>query len=191
MTASNFDSKLDDALNRLREGVPAEPAVHDAAEIAGLVSVARQVTVLAPAPPFHLAEGRLDFLNEAERVAAQRSRSRWRWGSIEPRPVWLATIATILLLTGAAFTLMMMSGRLDTQSPTAPSIATPIMSPTYTATPTRMARRSTDGIPLPVVEISIGQLCAPQPEPIPVPVHPVRSTVTSNSELVRSKCLKL
>lgn len=191
MTASNFDSKLDDALNRLGQGVSAEPGVLDVPEIAELVSVARQVTVLAPAPPFHIAEGRLFFLNEAERVVAQRSRSRWRWGSIEPRPIWLASIAVILLLTGAAFTLMMMSGRLDFQSPAVPSIATPIMSPTYTATPTRMARKSTDSIPLPVVEISIGQLCAPQPEPIPAPVQPARSTVTSNSELVRLKCPRL
>ena len=191
MTASNFDSKLDDALNRLGQGVSAEPGVPDMPEIAGLVSVARQVTVLAPAPPFHIAEGRLLFLNEAERVVAQRSRSRWRGGCTPLRPIWLASVPVLLLLTGAAFTLMMMSGRLDTQSPTAPSIATPIMSPTYTATPTRMAYKSTDSIPLPVVEISIGQLCAPQPEPIPAPVHPARSTATSNSELVHLKCLRL
>ncbi len=189
--AGNFETLLDDALNRSREALPTGAEGKEMPEIAGLVALARQVTVLAPAPPFHLAEGRRKFLDEAERVSTQRARRRWGRDLLEPRPAWLVSMAVIVLFAGAAFTLIMMSGMLDNHSPAVPIMATPAMSPTFTATPTRMVRMSPDNMPLPAIQKSQGQLCAPEPKPAPEPVHPAGPTVRSNSELVSYKCLKL
>lgn len=191
MMAGNFETLLDDALNQSGEASPTNTAGQETSEIAGLVSVARQVKVLAPAPPFRLTEGRRKFLDEAERVMAKRAQRRWGRGWLEPRPAWLVSMAVIVLFTGAAFTLIMMSGMLDNHSPSVPIMATPVMSPTYTATPTRMVRMSPDNMPLPTFEKSQGQLCVPEPKPVPEPIRPASSTVRSNSELVSYKCLKL
>lgn len=189
--AGNFETLLDDALNRSRDASPTGTAEQEVPEIAGLVSLARQVTVLAPAPPFHLMEGRRKFLNEADRMMAQRAQHRWGRGWMEPRPVWLISMALIVLFTGAAFTLIMMSGMLDKHSPAVPIMATPVMSPTYTATPTRMVQMSPDNMPFPIIEKSQGQLCAPEPKPAPEPVRSIGSAVRSNSDLVSHRCLKL
>lgn len=189
--ASNFENLLDDALNQSIDISPTGPARQETPEIAGLVSVARQVTVLEAVPPIHLSEGRRKFLNEAERVLARRAQHRWRRGWMEPRPAWLVTMAVIVLFAGAAFTLIVMSGMLDNHSPSVPIMATPGMSPTYTATPTRMVRLSPDNIPLPSIATSHGQLCTPEPKPVPEPVPPESSTLRSISELVSYKCLKL
>ncbi len=194
MTAPDFESNLNDALNVLLEGSPRKSPHRDSSttEIDELVSVAQRLAVLAPAPALDMVKGRAMFLGEAERVLAQRSQRRWSWQGMMPRPALLAAMATIVLFTGVAFTLLMMSGILEpSRNPAVPILATPVMSPTYTATPTRMARTSTQTIPAPVADDSHVSSLVPQAEPIPSPVRPVDPTLRFHSELVLYKCLRL
>ncbi len=191
MTAQNFETKLDDALDRLSETLPPVPASNEAPEIAELTSVAERLAVLKPAPTFHLAEGRRKFLVEAQRVMAQRSPRRWEWVRVARRPALLAVMATIILLTGVAFSVMMMSGLFDSpQIPPAPILATPAMSPTFTATPTRMVGLPSNPGPLPALVVDTHSVHVPQPAPIPEPARPDPRAV-SISDLVLDRCLKL
>lgn len=101
-------------------------------------SLVQQIELLAPVPEPNLAAGRRRFVNAAQEMYASRAGSRGGRAFLpsRPRPLLVAFAALVLL---AAVTMSVAAMMNEWMSPAAPrQIVTPALSPTFTATPTRL-----------------------------------------------------
>ncbi|MCI0475930.1 MAG: hypothetical protein L0Y55_06755 [Anaerolineales bacterium] len=157
----DFETRLDDALTQLANGVSVDLA--DVPESANLIAVARELQILAPAPQPRLAEGRCRFLNAAARLV-QPPRLFDRVLAYPARAFGFAAVL-VLIVVGA---LLIAEMSFFASNVPAASSLTLTMSPTHLTTPTR-----TTAAPLNLVPSAptlAAQLDSPQPKPVPTPM---------------------
>lgn len=175
MATRDFETELDDALTQLAHGTPIDALKRDVPEAANLLSVAQRLQLLEPTPEPRLAAGRARLM----RQAAERARPRESFGWFR-RPVF-ALVAIVLVVLAVS---MMFVGAV-------PGFATPVMTPTYTATPTNAASPSPNQHTLTVpVFAHSAPTHVPMPAPAPVPANGTR-TIQSHIEMAILECWKL
>ncbi len=150
--------------------------------------VIQKLRLLAAVPEPDLSAGRRRFLEAAMQMAAvppNRAPHSLRAAQLHgadwiarllprPRPAFAALAVVVLL---AAITMSVAAMMVEWTSPaTSPQLATPALSPTFTATPTRMVGAALPG-DVPMYPVSAGtplrQLIAPRQCPTPDPAgHP-------------------
>jgi hypothetical protein len=160
----DFETRLDNALAQLDQGASPDAVLADVPEAANLITVARELQMLAPAPQPRLAEGRRRFLNEVARLIQPPH----FWGRVLSCPIQIFGIAAVLVLLMFGVLLIAETNFFIGNVPGAGS-STLTMSPTYLTTPTRMTAVPMNLAPFaPTLEIHLANL--PQPKPVPTPM---------------------
>lgn len=171
MTTSDFESRLDDALNQLVGGTVTNDPGSDVSE---LISVARGLQIIAPTPEPNLANGRRRLLTAAAHVDESPARlwhSRFSFALVGVLAIVVLSVLTMTVMAG---------GSLFAQT------VTPTMSPTYTTTPTRISFvPSVDAVPN-SIQLNDTQ---PSPAPIPTPLCASVRVISHSAARVAVQCL--